>query len=85
MNDSIFALATAPGRGAVAIIRISGSTTRAALRALGLKAPEPRKATLRRLRDSEGQTLDRAMVLWLPGPRSYTGEDCAELHLHARA
>jgi tRNA modification GTPase len=45
-------------------------------------APPPRHASLRRLRDPDGVTLDRAIVLWFPGPATYTGEDCAELHLH---
>ncbi len=46
--------------------------------------PEPRRAVLRALRAApEGELLDRALVLWFPGPSSYTGEDCAELHLHA--
>jgi tRNA modification GTPase len=85
MNDTIFALATAPGRGAVAVIRLSGPAAREALEALRVKTPKPRQAALRRLRDASGQALDRALVLWFPAPRSYTGEDCAELHLHGGA
>ena len=82
MTDTIFALATAAGRAAVAILRISGTRARETLSHLAGAAPAPRKATLAILRDASGAEMDRALVLWFPGPRSYTGEDCAELHLH---
>ncbi len=78
----IFALATGSTAAAIAILRLSGPPTRAALIALCGPMPRPRQATLRRLRDNRGDVLDHALVLWMPGPRSYTGEDCAELHLH---
>ncbi len=81
-SDTIFAPATAQGRAAIAVLRLSGPATRAMLRRL-CKVPPPREARLRTLRAASGEALDRAIVLWLPGPRSYTGEDCAELHLHA--
>ncbi len=81
MSDTIFALATPPGRGAVAIIRLSGSGTDAALSALGAGDLHPRLATLRPLCHA-GALLDQALVLRFQGPRSYTGEDAAELHLH---
>lgn len=81
MIDTIFALATAAGRAAVAVVRISGPASRAALEHLAGDAPAPRRATLRRLRH-EGEALDEALVLWLPGPASFTGEDSAELYLH---
>jgi tRNA modification GTPase len=82
MRDTIFALATAPGRAAVAVIRISGPDAGAALRALAGRLPRPRRATTRRLRGTDGEALDEALVLWLPGPASYTGEDVAELQAH---
>ncbi len=82
MAETIFALATAPGRAAVAVVRLSGLGTRAALEALGMRIPPPREARLRRLRDHGGEVLDDALVIWTPGPGSYTGEDAAELHLH---
>jgi tRNA modification GTPase len=85
MRDTIFALATAPGRAAVAVIRISGPEAGPALHALAGRQPAPRRAAMRRLRDAEGRTLDEALVLWLPGPGSYTGEDVAELQLHGGA
>lgn len=82
MNETIFALATAPGRAAVAVIRLSGPGTRAVLEAMVAGALKPRLASLRTVRGADGATLDQALVLWFPGPASYTGEDAAELHLH---
>ncbi len=81
MTDTIFALATPPGRGAIAILRLSGPGTDAALTALGAGGLKPRVASLRDL-SHEGQAIDQALVLRFPAPNSYTGEDCAELHLH---
>ena len=81
MNDTIFALATPPGRGAIAVIRISGPDARAAATCLGLGALTPRLAALRRL-THEGRLLDEALVLWFAAPGGYTGEDALELHLH---
>lgn len=82
MTDTIFALATAPGRAAVAIVRLSGPGAGAAVRALAGEPPAPRRASLRTLRDAGGQVLDEALVLWSPAPGSYTGEDAAEFQLH---
>lgn len=80
--DTIFALATARGRAGVAVVRISGPGAFAACRALCGALPEPRVASLRSLRDSDGVLLDRGLALTFPGPESFTGEDVAELHLH---
>ncbi len=85
MTDTIFALATAPGRAAVAVLRLSGPGSRRALAALTPRTPKPRRAALRVLRAADGTMLDRALVLWFPAPASYTGEDCVELHLHGGA
>jgi tRNA modification GTPase len=82
MAETIFALATAPGRAAVAVVRLSGVGTRGTLQALGVRIPPPREARLRRLRGLDGALIDEALVIWTPGPGSYTGEDVAELHLH---
>ncbi|CAN7324660.1 tRNA uridine-5-carboxymethylaminomethyl(34) synthesis GTPase MnmE [Brevundimonas sp. LjRoot202] len=79
--STIFALATPPGRGAIAIIRLSGPRTDEALTALGAGGLKPRLASLREL-TLDGRPLDQALVLRFPAPNSYTGEDCAELHLH---
>jgi tRNA modification GTPase len=70
----------APPAG-VAIIRVSGPRAADALIALGRRLPEPRVATFRKLR-VDGELLDNTVILWLPGPKSATGEDVAELHMH---
>lgn len=80
-TDTIFALATPPGRAAIAILRLSGPGVDAALDALGAGGLKPRMASLRILLH-EGRPMDQALVLRFPAPNSYTGEDCAELHLH---
>jgi len=82
-TDTIFALASGAGRAAVAVLRVSGPRSGEILAALGGHLPPPRMASLRRLRAPEsGELLDHALVLWFPGPASYTGEDGGELHLH---
>jgi tRNA modification GTPase len=81
--DTIFALATGAGRGAIAVLRLSGPRSGAILARLAGGLPRPRVASLRCLRDpASTEALDQALVLWFPGPGSYTGEDSAELHLH---
>jgi tRNA modification GTPase len=81
--DTIFALATPPGRSGVAVIRLSGPLTRAILDStLGGPRPEPRKAALRLIRDAGGQAIDQGLILFFPGPASFTGEDCAEFQIH---
>ncbi|MGE0254751.1 MAG: tRNA uridine-5-carboxymethylaminomethyl(34) synthesis GTPase MnmE [Alphaproteobacteria bacterium] len=81
---TIYAPATGAGAAAIAVVRLSGVDAGAALDALtGGRRPPARRASLRRLRDpAGGEVLDSALVLWLPGPGSETGEDMAELHLH---
>jgi hypothetical protein len=83
--DTIYALATPVGRGAVAVIRISGNCAGSVLRNFtgGRDLPVPRLASVRTLIDpATAETLDNALVLWFPGPASYTGEDVVELHVH---
>ena len=83
LDDTIFALASGSTRAAIAVMRLSGLDAGDAVAALcGGVLPAPRHASLRRLRDPSGILLDQALVLWFPGPNTYTGEDCAELHLH---
>jgi tRNA modification GTPase len=83
MDDTIFALASGSAHSAIAVVRVSGPASGPAVAALcGGKMPAPRQASLRRLRDVSGAVLDHALVLWFPAPGTYTGEDCAELHLH---
>ncbi len=81
-DDTIAALATAPGVGAVAIVRLSGPKARAIGQALtGIEA-RPRYAELCTFHGPAGGELDRGLCLYFPGPRSYTGEDVVELHGH---
>src|SRR5262245_748587 len=82
--DTIYALSSAPGRAGVAVIRLSGPNAVAAAQRMTVDPlPAPREAGLRRLRHPEtGSELDRGMVLMFPAPRSFTGEDVVELHLH---
>jgi tRNA modification GTPase len=83
MSETIFALASGGGRAALSVYRLSGPEAGAALRALtGQDLPPPRLASLRTLKDPEGQPIDKGLVLWFPGPASFTGEDVVELHLH---
>lgn len=81
MKPSIFALASAPGRAGVAVVRISGPQAGDCVRALAGSLPPPRQAALRRLVHG-GAEIDQALLLWFPAPHSFTGEDVAELHLH---
>jgi len=85
MRATIFAPATAAGRAAVAVVRISGPDAGPALEALAGGLPTARRASFRRLRDSAGGLIDEALALWFPAPASYTGEDVAELQLHGGA
>ena len=84
MFTTIYALATAPGRSGVAVVRISGPEAGSALAALtGRPLPAPRRAVLTKLRDPRtGDALDDALVLRFTAPASFTGEDVVELHLH---
>ena len=83
-GDTIFAPSTAAGRAGVAVVRVSGSRAGAALKAIGgVASPAPREAALCTFRDPQsGVTIDRGLALWFPGPRSFTGEDVAEFHVH---
>ncbi len=86
MTDTIFAQATAPGVSGLAVVRLSGPGALAAAARLAGSAGPARQAVLRWLRDpASGERLDQALVLGFPAPASFTGEDCAELHLHGSA
>jgi tRNA modification GTPase len=80
-NPSIFALASHPGRAGVAVVRVSGPLAGASILALAGPLPAPRQAVLRRLAH-QGAEIDQALLLWFPGPHSFTGEDVAEFHIH---
>jgi len=82
-DQTIYALASGKGRSGVAIIRVSGSGASAAIAALAGDQPRPRMAVHRELRASgSGDLLDQGLVIWFPGPHSFTGEDVAEFHVH---
>jgi tRNA modification GTPase len=82
-GDTIYSLSSGAGRAGVAVIRVSGPGAGTAVEALARRIPEPRRASLCRLDHPEtGATIDEAVVLWLPGPQSFTGEDSAEFHVH---
>jgi len=80
--DTIFALSSGAPPAGIAVVRVSGAGAGKALLALAGELPIARRAVSRVLRDAHGDELDRALVLWLPGPGTATGEDVAELHLH---
>ncbi|BBC80366.1 tRNA modification GTPase [Acetobacter orientalis] len=85
-EQTIFALSTGLGRAAIAVMRVSGAGSQALLARLCGRLPAPRRAALRRIwanAATQDNLLDEALVLWFPGPNSYTGEDGFELHLHA--
>jgi len=81
---TIYALSTGPGVSGVAIIRVSGKETREVIELLTNKGtPEPRVATLRKINKiNTSELIDEGIILWFPGPDSYTGDDMAEFHIH---
>jgi len=87
LNDTIFALASAPGRAGVAVWRVSGPAASHLFKlaldvAVPREIPLARVATRVRLRESEGEIVDDGLALWFAAPNSFTGEDVVELHLH---
>ena len=81
---TIFALSTGPGISGIAIVRISGEDTIKVIKLLtNASIPEPRVATLRKINKiNTSELIDEGIILWFPGPDSYTGEDMAEFHIH---
>ena len=81
---TIYALSSGPGISGVAVIRISGEKTKDVIKQIiGRKLPKPRMASLNKIIDIKTkELLDEGIVIWFPGPHSYTGEDMAELHVH---
>ncbi len=81
---TIFALSTGPGTSGIAVIRISGEETSKIIKLLtGKKIPKPRVATLRKINKiNTSELIDEGLILWFPGPESYTGEDMAEIQVH---
>jgi tRNA modification GTPase len=81
-NDIIAAIATAPGRGGIGIVRVSGLPLRAFAEQLLGAAPPPRRATFARFLDAQGASIDEGIALYFLAPHSYTGEDVLELQGH---
>jgi tRNA modification GTPase len=81
-TEPIVAIATAPGRGAVGIVRVSGKGLGPLVHALCGRDLRPREATYLPFRDAEGQAIDQGLALYFPAPHSYTGEDVLELQAH---
>ena len=81
-DDTIAALATAPGVGAIAVVRLSGPEARRIARTIARNDLEPRQAELCTFRDASGVTLDRGLALFFAAPHSFTGDDVVELHCH---
>ena len=81
---TIYALSTGPGISGIAIVRVSGEDTKKVIKLLtNLELPKPRVATLRKINKiNTSELIDEGIILWFPGPESYTGEDMAEFHIH---
>ncbi len=81
-SDPIVAIATAPGRGAVGIVRVSGCSVAALIAAVCGRALKPREATYLPFRAADGSAIDQGLAIHFPAPHSYTGEDVLELQAH---
>src|ERR1700716_3339209 len=81
-DQTIFALSSGRPPSAISVVRVSGTHTGAILSSLARRIPPPRRATRGLILDANQQPIDDAMVLWFPGPKSATGEDVAEFHVH---
>ena len=81
---TIYALSSGPGISGIAVIRVSGQNTKEVIKKLTRsKLPAPRVATLRKFnKNGEKKLIDQGVLIWFPGPNSYTGEDLAEFHVH---
>ena len=81
---TIYALSTGPGISGIAIVRVSGEDTKKVIKLLtNTTLPEPRVATLRKINKiNTSELIDEGIILWFPGPESYTGEDMVEFHIH---
>jgi tRNA modification GTPase len=84
-TNPIAAIATAPGRGAVGIVRVSGLGIASIVQALCGRGLQPREATYLPFQDAEGKAIDSGLALFFPAPHSYTGEDVLELQAHGGA
>ena len=80
--DTIYALASAPGKAGVAVIRLSGPLVATIAERLCGKCPSPRVTSLTTIKDSNGEIIDNGLIVFFQGPKSFTGEDVLELHVH---
>ncbi|MEO9897280.1 MAG: tRNA uridine-5-carboxymethylaminomethyl(34) synthesis GTPase MnmE [Paracoccaceae bacterium] len=80
--DTIFSLATVPGRSGVAVIRVSGPKSCELSQYIGGQLPKPRISALRSIQGSDGSVIDKGLIIWFPAPASFTGEDVIELQIH---
>src|SRR5690606_18438670 len=81
-KDTIAAIATAPGRGGIGVVRISGTALGGFAQSLCGRQPTPRQASLTSFRAADGSVIDQGLMLYFPGPNSFTGEDVVELQGH---
>ncbi len=82
-HQTIFALASGPGRAGVSVFRVSGPDAGSIIRSLtGRVAPAPRRAVFRAFHAADKSPIDEGLLVWMPGPGSFTGEDVAEFHTH---
>ena len=81
-NTTIAAIATAPGHGAIGIVRLSGPSARAIGEQISGKTLQPRHATYADFQNSQQQSIDQGLILFFPASHSFTGEDCIELQAH---
>ena len=81
---TIYALSSGPGISGVAVVRVSGKDTAEVVKKLTKEElPSPRVATLKKFNKIDtNELIDEGIIIWFPGPNSYTGEDLAEFHVH---
>ena len=81
---TIYALSSGPGTSGIAVIRISGKEVKSVIKTLtGKSVPKPRKASLRKIKKiNTSELIDEGIIIWFPGPESYTGEDMVEIQVH---
>ena len=81
---TIYALSSGPGISGIAVVRVSGDSTKEVIKRItGISLPQPRVATVRKLNEiNTNELIDEGIIIWFPGPDSYTGEDLAEFHVH---
>src|ERR1700760_4250498 len=81
-DQTIFALSSGRPPNAISVVRVSGTHAGRILSSLAGQIPPPRRATRALIRDANQRPIDDAVVLWFPGPKSATGEDVVEFHVH---